>query len=147
MCRGAGGENGSRVGVLGELRDGARDLFYRGWHEKPCFIGEDGVGTAADGSRHARKTPGCSLQVDKSEPFDPTGGIRHAGQAKEVGRTINVANLFVRHRAEKADVAVDRRDEAFQLLHIVTLAPRTDHQPRSSSPYTFSNHAPVSNLN
>src|ERR1700682_6721396 len=97
MRRGAGGENGTCVGVLGELRNGARDVLYRGWHEKPGFIGEDRVGNAADGSRHAWKAAGCSLQVDKSEPVDPAGAIRHAGQAKEVGRTIDVANRSEEH--------------------------------------------------
>src|SRR5712671_5186964 len=97
MRRGPGGENVTRVGVLGELRDGARDVLYRGWHEKPGFIGEDRVGNAADGSRHTWKAAGCSLEVDKPEPFDPAGGVRHAGQTKEVGRTIDVADLPVRH--------------------------------------------------
>src|SRR5260370_33502249 len=92
--------------------------------------GEHRGGTPADGRCYAWKAAGRGLQVDKAEPFDPARGIRHAGQAKEVRRAIDVADLLIRHRAEKADVAVDRRDEALQLLHIIILAIRPDHQPR-----------------
>src|SRR5258708_36166772 len=129
MRRGAGGENGSRIGLFGELGDGARDIVDRWRHKKPRLISKDCFGNATDGRGYARKAAGRGLQVDESEPFHPSGGIRYAGQTKEVGRAIDVANILVGYRAEKADVAVRRRDEASQLPHMVVLAIWTDDQP------------------
>src|SRR5260370_33021858 len=92
--------------------------------------GEHRGGTPADGRCYAWKAAGRGLQVDKAEPFDPARGIRHAGQAKEVRRAIDVPDLLILHRAEKPDVEVDRRDDALQWLHIIILSIRPDHQTR-----------------
>ena len=58
-------ENGARIAVISDLRDGPCDALRSRVNEKSSFIGYDGIRNAADGGRNTRQTSSCCFEIDE----------------------------------------------------------------------------------
>ena len=94
MSRGAGGEDRPQVAIRGKIGDGPGNAVDVGRHKQSGFVGEHRIGHAADRGGDAGQAAGRGLEIDQAKSFDPAGCIRQAGQAKEIGRAVDVADLL-----------------------------------------------------
>ena len=64
MCRCTGGKDRARIAVFGDFRNGTRDGLGHGVNKQSRFIGDHGIGNAADCGRDAWQSSGGGLKID-----------------------------------------------------------------------------------